>query len=358
MVVEVVDTGIGIPFDELAHLTEPWFRARNATASGIGGDGLGLTLVRGCRAGARGRGVAGLGRRVGDHRAPGPARGGCRRTVTARRRRLPLTGLEVLRTPEHRFADVPGYDHPPRYVEADAGDGSAPGADGVRRRGGGCAAAVCLMLHGEPSWGFLYRRVVDAVVAAGYRAVVPDLIGFGRSDKPADPQDYTYARHVAWVRSFLHELALSGVTLLCQDWGGLIGLRIVGQQPGALRRGRRGQHLPAGRRTGAAGLPRLAAVLAGGAPVPGRLRAAERDRDHAPAAGRRGLRGALSRRVVHRRRPALPDARPDRARRPGSRRQPRGLAGSGGLRPAVRHRVLRRRPGDPWWARPGAAGAG
>jgi haloalkane dehalogenase len=72
---------------------------------------------------------------------------------------------------------------------------------------------------------------VDAVVAAGYRAVVPDLIGFGRSDKPADPQDYTYARHVAWVRSFLDEVALSGVTLLCQDWGGLIGLRIVGQQP-------------------------------------------------------------------------------------------------------------------------------
>jgi haloalkane dehalogenase len=96
---------------------------------------------------------------------------------------------------------------------------------------GEAAAPVCLMLHGEPSWGFLYRRVVDAVVAAGYRAVVPDLIGFGRSDKPADPQDYTYARHVAWVRSFLHELALSGVTLLCQDWGGLIGLRIVGQQP-------------------------------------------------------------------------------------------------------------------------------
>jgi len=138
--------------------------------------------------------------------------------------------MEVLRTPEHRFADVPGYDHPPRYVEVDAGDGSAP----VRMAYvdvGEAGAPVCLMLHGEPSWGFLYRRVVDAVVAAGYRAVVPDLIGFGRSDKPADPQDYTYARHVAWVRSFLHELALSGVTLLCQDWGGLIGLRIVGQQP-------------------------------------------------------------------------------------------------------------------------------
>jgi haloalkane dehalogenase len=138
--------------------------------------------------------------------------------------------MDVLRTPEHRFADVPGYDHPPRYVEVDAGDGS-PRVRMAYVDVGEAAAPVCLMLHGEPSWGFLYRRVVDAVVAAGYRAVVPDLIGFGRSDKPADPQDYTYARHVAWVRSFLHELALSGVTLLCQDWGGLIGLRIVGQQP-------------------------------------------------------------------------------------------------------------------------------
>jgi haloalkane dehalogenase len=138
--------------------------------------------------------------------------------------------MDVLRTPEHRFADVPGYDHPPRYVEVDAGDGSPP----VRMAhvdAGEAGAPVCLMLHGEPSWGFLYRRVVDAVVDAGYRAVVPDLIGFGRSDKPADPQDYTYARHVAWVRSFLDEVALSGVTLLCQDWGGLIGLRLVGQQP-------------------------------------------------------------------------------------------------------------------------------
>jgi len=101
--------------------------------------------------------------------------------------------MDVLRTPEHRFADVPGYDHPPRYVEVEAGDGSPP----VRMAYvdvGEAAAPACLMLHGEPSWGFLYRRVVDAVVDAGYRAVVPDLIGFGRSDKPAHPRDYTYGR--------------------------------------------------------------------------------------------------------------------------------------------------------------------
>lgn len=137
----------------------------------------------------------------------------------------------MLRTPEHCFADVPGYDHPARFVQVEAGDGSPP----VRMAyvdAGRADAPVCLMLHGEPSWGFLYRQVVDAVVVAGYRAVVPDLVGFGRSDKPSDPQDYTYARHVGWVGSFLDSLALSDVTLLCQDWGGLIGLRIVGQQPG------------------------------------------------------------------------------------------------------------------------------
>ncbi len=138
--------------------------------------------------------------------------------------------MDVLRTSEDRFADVPGYHHAPRYADVNAGDGS----DAVRMAYvdvGPAGAPVCLMLHGEPSWGFLYRRVVDVVTAAGYRAVVPDLVGFGRSDKPTDPQDYTYARHVGWVRSFLEETALGEVTLLCQDWGGLIGLRLVGEQP-------------------------------------------------------------------------------------------------------------------------------
>jgi haloalkane dehalogenase len=138
--------------------------------------------------------------------------------------------MDVLRTPEDRFAAVPGYDHEPRYVDVDAGDGS-PRLRMAYVDAGPAEAPVCLMLHGEPSWGFLYRRIVDAVVAAGFRAVVPDLVGFGRSDKPADPEDYTYARHVAWVRSFLDATRLRDVTLVCQDWGGLIGLRLVGQQP-------------------------------------------------------------------------------------------------------------------------------
>ncbi len=138
--------------------------------------------------------------------------------------------MEVLRTPEDRFADVAGYDHAPRYVDVEAGDGSPP----LRMAyvdAGPADAPVCLMLHGEPTWGFLYRRVVDAVVAAGFRAVVPDLVGFGRSDKPTAASDHTYARHVGWVTSFLERVTLTGVTLVCQDWGGLIGLRIVARQP-------------------------------------------------------------------------------------------------------------------------------
>jgi haloalkane dehalogenase len=138
--------------------------------------------------------------------------------------------MEVLRTPDARFAGVPGYDHEPQHVDVDAGDGS-PSLRMAYVDAGPPDAPVCLMLHGEPSWGFLYRVVVDAVVAAGFRAVVPDLVGFGRSDKPAAPEDYTYARHVAWVRAFLDAVGLDGITLLCQDWGGLIGLRLVGEQP-------------------------------------------------------------------------------------------------------------------------------
>jgi haloalkane dehalogenase len=92
-------------------------------------------------------------------------------------------------------------------------------------------------MHGEPSWCFLYRHMVPVLVAAGYRVVAPDLVGFGRSDKPADRTDYTYARHVEWMRVALFErLDLRGLTLVCQDWGGLIGLRLVAEHPDRFRR--------------------------------------------------------------------------------------------------------------------------
>lgn len=132
--------------------------------------------------------------------------------------------MDVLRTPDERFNALSGWDHEPRYVDAggvrvhyvDAGPQNAP---------------PVLMLHGEPTWSYLYRDVIAPVVAAGHRVVAPDLVGFGRSDKPARVEDHTYLRHVEWMGVVLRALDLRRVTLLGQDWGGLIGLRLVAAEP-------------------------------------------------------------------------------------------------------------------------------
>jgi haloalkane dehalogenase len=138
--------------------------------------------------------------------------------------------MDVLRTPDDRFADLPGFDHEPRYAEVPAGDGGSLRMAYVDA--GPSDAPVVLLLHGEPSWSFLYRRVVDELVAAGLRAVAPDLVGFGRSDKPTQPTDHSYGGHVAWVRALaLDVLDLHDITLVGQDWGGLIGLRLVAEDP-------------------------------------------------------------------------------------------------------------------------------
>ena len=134
--------------------------------------------------------------------------------------------MDVLRTPADRFVDLPGFGWQPRFVET---------SDGLRVScidEGDAGAPVVLMLHGEPSWSFLYRSMIPVFLDAGFRAVAPDLIGFGRSDKPSAVEDYTYARHVEWMRSALFDaLDLNEVTLVCQDWGGLIGLRLVAENP-------------------------------------------------------------------------------------------------------------------------------
>lgn len=142
-------------------------------------------------------------------------------------------GMDVLRTPEDRFSDLPDFDFEPHYVEVgSAGDDTCPGPlrmaylDEGPRDG-----EVVLMLHGEPTWSYLYRHMIGPCVRAGLRVVVPDLIGFGRSDKPTEVADYTYARHVAWTGALLDALGLDALTLFCQDWGSLIGLRLVGEQP-------------------------------------------------------------------------------------------------------------------------------
>jgi len=139
--------------------------------------------------------------------------------------------MKCLRTPDDRFTDLPGYPFAPHYQEVPDGEGTG----GMLRMHfvdeGPRDAPVVLMLHGEPSWSFLYRKVIVRVVAAGLRAVAPDLPGFGRSDKPAAQDDYTYQRHVDWMWAFIQAQQLTDITLLCQDWGGLIGLRIVGEHP-------------------------------------------------------------------------------------------------------------------------------
>ncbi len=138
--------------------------------------------------------------------------------------------MDRLRTPDERFAALPEFSYAPRYVDVPAGDGSAPLRVAYVDEGPRDAPVV-LMLHGEPSWSFLYRHVIRAVVDAGLRAVAPDLIGFGRSDKPTAREAYTYAAHVGWLRGFVDGAGLRAITLLCQDWGGLLGLRLVGEAP-------------------------------------------------------------------------------------------------------------------------------
>lgn len=137
--------------------------------------------------------------------------------------------MECLRTPDDRFQNLPGYDFEPHYVEVPDGEGGELRVHYIDE--GPRDADPVLMLHGEPSWCYLYRKMVPIIAGAGFRAVVPDLIGFGRSDKPSKRTDYTYQRHVDWMRSFLEQLDLRNITLVCQDWGGLIGLRLAAEHP-------------------------------------------------------------------------------------------------------------------------------
>jgi haloalkane dehalogenase len=133
--------------------------------------------------------------------------------------------VRVLRTPGDRFADLPGFGYQPRY--ADLGELRMAYVES-----GPPAGEPVLLLHGEPSWSFLYRTVMPVLAGAGYRVIAPDLIGFGRSDKPAETGDHSYARHVEWMRAFAFgALDLRGITVVGHDWGGLIGLRLVAEHP-------------------------------------------------------------------------------------------------------------------------------
>lgn len=130
--------------------------------------------------------------------------------------------MKTVRTPEERFEDLPDYNFEPHYAKV----------DGLRMHyldEGPQDGETVLLLHGEPSWSYLYRYMIPPLTDAGLRVVVPDLIGFGRSDKPVRKSDYSYAGHVDWMREFIELLDLSDTTLFCQDWGSLIGLRVAAE---------------------------------------------------------------------------------------------------------------------------------
>jgi haloalkane dehalogenase len=133
--------------------------------------------------------------------------------------------MAILRTPEERFADLPEYPFAPHYLEVEPGLRMHFVDDGPR------TGAAMLLLHGEPTWSYLYRKMIPIFAAAGHRVIAPDLIGFGKSDKPTDPLAYTYAAHVAWVRRLIEHLELRDLTLVGQDWGSLIGLRLAAEHP-------------------------------------------------------------------------------------------------------------------------------
>lgn len=133
--------------------------------------------------------------------------------------------MKTLRTPDSCFENLPDYPFKPHYVNVGESLRLHYVDHGPRDR------QVVIMMHGEPSWSFLYRHMISNVAAAGYRVLAPDLIGFGRSDKPTETSDYTYTRHVGWMTDWFTQIDVSEAVLFCQDWGGLLGLRLVAAFP-------------------------------------------------------------------------------------------------------------------------------
>jgi haloalkane dehalogenase len=196
--------------------------------------------------------------------------------------KLPII-TKVLRTPEERFAHLPDFPWQPRYTQIaevrvaciDEGPRDAP---------------VVLLMHGEPAWSFLYRKMIPVLLAAGLRVVAPDLVGFGRSDKPARRADYSYQNHVIWMRAWLEQLDLQHITLFCQDWGSLIGLRLAAEMPDRFDRiVLANGGLPTGMEPVPQGIQDLARICALQPLVPDRAHRADRVCPRAHATGGRGL---------------------------------------------------------------------
>ncbi|MDH3641267.1 MAG: haloalkane dehalogenase, partial [Gammaproteobacteria bacterium] len=133
--------------------------------------------------------------------------------------------MDIVRTPDARFENLVDYPFTPNYVEVDDGQGGRLRMHYLDEGAG----EILLCMHGQPTWSYLYRKMIPLLTDAGYRVIAPDLIGFGKSDKPTDRANYTYANHVLWVKGLIESLNLTGMTLIGQDWGGLIGLRLVAE---------------------------------------------------------------------------------------------------------------------------------
>ena len=134
--------------------------------------------------------------------------------------------MKVLRTPDESFQNIPDWPYEPVYTDVTAHDGTTLRIHHVDT-GPDDATETVLCMHGEPTWSFLYRKMIPVLAGAGHRVVAPDLVGFGRSDKPTELSDYTYERHVDWMSQWLVKNNLRNITLVCQDWGSLIGLRLA-----------------------------------------------------------------------------------------------------------------------------------
>jgi haloalkane dehalogenase len=154
--------------------------------------------------------------------------------------------MEVLRTPDSRFENLPDYEFEPVYTIVRDASGTHIRIHSVDD--GPREAKPILLLHGEPSWSFLYRHMIHGLAGRGHRVVAPDLVGFGKSDKPAEPSDYTYERHVDWMSEWLEANDLREVSIFGQDWGSLIGLRLLARFPDRFSRAVMGNAaLPIGR---------------------------------------------------------------------------------------------------------------
>lgn len=134
--------------------------------------------------------------------------------------------MQIVHTPADRFENLEGYSFTPHYAEVGEGLKMHYLDEGAKD-----AKETLLLLHGEPSWSYLYRKMIPVFVAAGYRCIVPDLIGFGKSSKPTQTSDYTYALHVEWTLKLIQQLDINNMTFFGQDWGGLVGLRLVAAEP-------------------------------------------------------------------------------------------------------------------------------